>query len=145
MSKSTKIYKAKSEKVIFEQIDDEIVIVNLENGHFYNLSSSGVVLWQMVQAGCTFKKMMGQLDALFNTDKSVMENDLELFLRSLIKEKLVVKLDEGETGDYVLKSGEYLEYEAPTIEVYTDIEELLLLDPIHDIDETGWPSKKIEG
>jgi hypothetical protein len=23
--------------------------------------------------------------------------------------------------------------------VYTDMEELLLLDPIHDVDETGWP------
>jgi hypothetical protein len=27
---------------------------------------------------------------------------------------------------------------------YTDMEELLLLDPIHDVDETGWPNKSPE-
>jgi len=31
----------------------------------------------------------------------------------------------------------------PVLEVYTDMQDLLLLDPIHDVDETvGWPSPK---
>ena len=31
------------------------------------------------------------------------------------------------------------EYEPPVIECYPDMQELLLLDPIHEVDETGWP------
>ena len=30
-------------------------------------------------------------------------------------------------------------FETPVLEKYTDMAELLLLDPIHDVDATGWP------
>jgi len=30
-------------------------------------------------------------------------------------------------------------FRPPTVAVYSDMEDLLLLDPIHDVDETGWP------
>ena len=30
----------------------------------------------------------------------------------------------------------------PVLEKYTDMQELLLLDPIHDVEEAGWPKAK---
>jgi hypothetical protein len=33
----------------------------------------------------------------------------------------------------------------PVLERYTDMQELLFLDPIHDVDESGWPHRKVEG
>jgi hypothetical protein len=30
----------------------------------------------------------------------------------------------------------------PELEVFTDMKDLLLLDPIHAIGEAGWPNKK---
>lgn len=30
-------------------------------------------------------------------------------------------------------------YRPPVLEVFADMQDLLLLDPIHDIDEVGWP------
>jgi hypothetical protein len=33
-------------------------------------------------------------------------------------------------------------YAAPTLQKHTDMQDLLLLDPIHEVDETGWPSVK---
>ena len=35
-----------------------------------------------------------------------------------------------------------MRFEAPALQVYTDMEDLLLLDPIHEVDEMGWPSAK---
>src|SRR4051794_38301552 len=32
-------------------------------------------------------------------------------------------------------------YGAPALNKYTDMQELLLLDPVHEVDEAGWPSK----
>ena len=32
-----------------------------------------------------------------------------------------------------------LAFEAPVLAKYTDMAQLLVLDPIHDVDETGWP------
>jgi hypothetical protein len=31
------------------------------------------------------------------------------------------------------------EYRSPAIERFDDLEELLVLDPIHEVDEAGWP------
>jgi hypothetical protein len=31
---------------------------------------------------------------------------------------------------------------APVLHKHTDMQDLLLLDPIHEVDETGWPSVK---
>ena len=59
----------------------------------------------------------------------------------------MVSVDETQNaadGDFVnvkdspsnLKSKK--EYEAPVLECYTDMQELLLLDPIHEVEETNW-------
>ena len=32
------------------------------------------------------------------------------------------------------------EYQAPSLEKYSDLQDLLLIDPIHEADESGWPS-----
>jgi hypothetical protein len=31
----------------------------------------------------------------------------------------------------------------PLLRKYTDMRDLLLLDPIHDVDEQGWPVRKL--
>jgi hypothetical protein len=39
-----------------------------------------------------------------------------------------------------------LAFTQPVLEVYTDMQDLLLLDPIHEVDEeAGWPSPKPPG
>ena len=40
---------------------------------------------------------------------------------------------------------EKLSFSPPTLEKYTDMEELLALDPIHEVNEVvGWPNVKVE-
>ena len=39
-------------------------------------------------------------------------------------------------------SGTRQPYSPPVLNSYTDMEELLLLDPIHDVDQAGWPMPK---
>ena len=35
-------------------------------------------------------------------------------------------------------------FNAPALQKYSDMQELLLLDPIHDVDEAGWPKPNPE-
>lgn len=34
------------------------------------------------------------------------------------------------------------DFETPALHKYSDMQDLLLLDPIHEVDDTGWPSPK---
>ena len=36
-------------------------------------------------------------------------------------------------------------FRAPQIRAYTDMQDLLMIDPIHDVDETGWPVRRDPG
>ena len=40
------------------------------------------------------------------------------------------------------RSPEGTAFNPPVLSVYSDMEDLLLLDPIHDVDETGWPQPR---
>jgi hypothetical protein len=33
-------------------------------------------------------------------------------------------------------------FEPPLLEKYTDMQDLVLLDPVHEVDSTGWPAPK---
>ena len=35
-------------------------------------------------------------------------------------------------------------YQPPVLETYADLQDILLLDPVHDVDETGWPKTRAE-
>ena len=35
-------------------------------------------------------------------------------------------------------------FHPPVLNVFSDMQDLLLLDPIHDVDATGWPMPKSE-
>ena len=39
---------------------------------------------------------------------------------------------------------EKLGFEAPILQKYTDMQDLLLLDPIHEVDEAGWPHANLD-
>jgi hypothetical protein len=75
---------------------------------------------------------------------------VEAFIETLRRESLIVPL-EGEPA----KSAAVPEQEAsvsekrpdfipPKLRKYTDMQDLLLLDPIHEVDEQGWPIAKDE-
>ncbi len=51
---------------------------------------------------------------------------------------LVVEADDGEIGSgRGERNGDYV---APVLESFTDMQDLILLDPIHEVDAAGWPN-----
>jgi hypothetical protein len=35
-------------------------------------------------------------------------------------------------------------YKAPALAVHEDMQDLITLDPIHDVDQVGWPTRKVD-
>ncbi len=69
------------------------------------------------------------------------------FLDELKQEALIIPttepLAQSRTGTTAELAGNTVwekSFEAPILHKFTDMQELLLLDPIHEVDETGWPN-----
>ena len=68
----------------------------------------------------------------------------------ILKQEKLIKLDDSEPASSIenafAEAGPAPEsYEAPAVHKYTDMENLLLLDPIHEVEEeAGWPHAAAE-
>ena len=45
-------------------------------------------------------------------------------------------------GPVPMASGGLPPFEPPTLSKYKDMQDMLLLDPVHDVEEAGWPEPK---
>jgi hypothetical protein len=125
--------------VIDEVFDGEAVIVNLRTGRYYSLDAAGTDIWQQALAGRSIDDMVADLATRYSAPADVLERVVHSFLARLLDEELVN--GPFERRDTAATHSEACSF-APTIQVFTDMTDLLLLDPIHEVDleGSGWPS-----
>jgi hypothetical protein len=133
-----------SQDIVHETLDGEVVVVNLKNGRYYSLIDTATMIWQEIEAGQDTGRIESHLGAQFQAEPGQIAAGLAQFIKELSEEGLI----QIEAGDDVLEDeppGElsptrpFLE---PVLARHVDMEGLLLLDPIHDVSERGWPEKK---
>jgi len=137
-----KFFQINSPQVIREFFDDEAVIVNLELGIYYSLDSIGAIVWGLIEQGASNTQIVEKLSQMFKLSTNI-EKDIEEFIDLLLKEELIAATDNASLTSFdSINIDNKLTYSKPTLNKYTDMQELLLLDPIHEVDEEGWPNIK---
>lgn len=144
MSNSLK-YRIRTPEVVYETIEGETVIVNLENGLYYSLSNqTGSDVWNLIEAGFDFSNICIEISSKYSQDEQEINPALRDFFILLQQEGLIevdqhpVSIPAENTSPLSSYPGRM--YEPPQIERFSDMQDLLLIDPIHDVDETGWPN-----
>ena len=141
-------FRVNTPAVASEIIDGEAVIMNLKSGAYFSTRQVGSVVWAWIEQGIPETAMVRSLQGTFAGSAEIVEGAVEQFLSQLIEHGLVREVPLGPMpppepapGDPSVES-----FTPPVLEVYTDMQDLLLLDPIHDVDEDqGWPSPKPPG
>lgn len=134
---SQPFYRINEPDVTAESFDGEVIVINLATGRYHSLRGSGTWLWPALTAGLGRQEVIDRLvDA--NGGGGDAEQQVSEFIERLVSEDLLV--DAGERADRETARVEPpAMYEAPSIETFTDMESLLLIDPIHEVDVRGWP------
>jgi len=122
--------------VIDEIFEGEVIVVNLNLGNYFSLQGTAAELWQRISAGEAVPAILADWSARFDV---AAESDVEAFLARLVEEQLLAEGAGPAEGEGAFRAAAYA---APVLEKYTDMQELLLLDPIHDVDPMGWPAKQ---
>jgi hypothetical protein len=110
------MFEINDPQVVAETIDGEVVIINMERGTYFNIKN-------------------------VNVDATGAGEDVERFVETLLADGLLRRCKdpirrEHATNVCTIPNGAY---RPPELEKFTDMESLLLLDPIHDVDQKGWP------
>lgn len=126
--------------VISEVIEGEAIVLNFASGTYYSMNHSLQLLWDGVGRGLDRGQVETLLRERYADAGESLAQDIDAALEQLLLEELLVAADSrasGEDAQTDTVDGEAEAYEAPRLQKYTDLQELLLLDPIHDVDETG--------
>ena len=129
-------YIINSPQVICEDVSGETVIINLETGSYYNLNQEAAKLWARLIGGADLDALKGSAQPQTKESGEL----IEAFFAKLIGEGLIKKTDAALVpidGQIALDATDLV------LEIYTDMQDLLGLDPIHEVEpEAGWPLQK---
>jgi hypothetical protein len=129
-------------RVISEMMDGELVLVHFDSGCYYSIAGVGADICQLLSTGSTVGQVIGQLAAHYRHPEPRVASDVRSFIEQLAKEKLLVSQD-GATQTERQITFAMTDYEAPRFEKFDDMADQLLLDPIHDMGESGWPVRRV--
>jgi len=135
-------YRVNSPTVAAETVDGEVLMINLESGSYYSLRDTGAAIWDGIERGAATQTIAAVLaDRFPGTDTVAM---VSAFLTELAAEQLVVPAESGgddhpwEPIGGVTPTG--VVPPPPALEKFTDMQHLILLDPVHEVDAAeGWP------
>ena len=123
-------------QVVHETIDGEVVAINLETGAYYSLRDSAAAIWAGVERAAPVDEVVVAIEAGF--DGNGIGAEARRFLSELEEEGLIRPA--ARPAERLSPStGPSRPFVPPVLERYDDMEDLLLLDPVHDVDAQGWP------
>jgi len=141
---SGKSFRINHPNVIHETIDKEVVIVNLDSGNYYSLESIGADIWDSIDLEASLPDIIGVISRKYEGDQNSIIDGIDLFISQLLEEELIGTQEPKEPltksiTNPSVKLEEKSPFTAPVLIKFTDMQDLLLLDPIHEVNEQGWP------
>lgn len=123
-----------------ELFDGEVVIAHYGTGLYFSVAQTGALVWQGLRHGLSTAETAEWLAGHFTQDAAVIPGQVESFVASLLERELLIAVAErdrtGELPEITLSA-----WQVPSLDSFDDLQELLLLDPVHDVTEAGWPHR----
>jgi hypothetical protein len=135
-------HRVNAPTVAAETVNGEVLMIHLESGNYYSLRATGATIWEAIELGVPAPAIA---DA-FRGSYDVADADavVDGFLAELVGEDLLTTTDpidpDGQAAPAWAPPALDGEFVAPRLEKFTDMQHLILLDPVHEVDEgQGWP------
>ncbi len=130
------------ERVMSEILDGEAVIIDLASGRYHATAGVGATVWQTISAtpGVGLDQILATLGVRHTDVPDDAAEQVGRFLGQLVGAGIATE-EPGAPGPEPVEpaSGVVSAWSAPVLESHDDLEDLLLLDPVHEVSEVGWP------
>jgi hypothetical protein len=139
-------YRVDENKIVHEVLDQEAMLVNLDNGYYYALEGSAVDIWQALAAGASVPEAAQRLLQRYGVTRPAAEEAVRKFVDELVAEELLMPAEAAEpaapTALAEPAAAEAQPFSQPVMYKYTDMANLIQMDPIREFDESGWPKRR---
>ena len=135
------MYILNEEKMFYNEADGIGFIINFTTGIYYSLNLIGTAIYRSVVAnGLSVYAVIEYLKTCENCPENIEELVLNFF-EGLVEKEVLIKKDSQED----IEKKDLSEGFEPIFDEYSEVQDLILADPIHEVDPNlGWPSKPNE-
>ena len=132
-------------QVVSEQYDSEAIVINLDSGTYYSLNADSSRLWALIGQHESAQAIVQAFNPNPISASDEVAKSVHDFLTRLSQEKLIVTEKSsdlffgGETLTEISGSDTLGTVPSFGMQIFTDMQDLLLMDPIHDVEAEGWP------
>jgi coenzyme PQQ synthesis protein D (PqqD) len=133
--------------IIDETIDGETVVIDLRSGFYFCLNESGTAIWHLLDSTPSATDIADELARNREADPKTIEAAVTQFLDELEVNQLVRAESDSARSERPTVADQSprppgaprARFVEPKVEKYTDMHDLILLDPVHQMDGRGWP------
>jgi hypothetical protein len=79
------------EAVIFQSLEDEVVILNMTSQQYYGLDDVGARMWHLLVEHHDVEVVVAKLKDIYDADESKLRGDLQSLIQKLIESDLLRK------------------------------------------------------
>jgi len=129
-------------QVIHETIDGETIIIDLATGTYFSLQGAAPAIWNALVAGESDEQLVERLQSVYAADAGELRDAITHFLEDLVRDQLIAPTPAAGPAAAVAgetESAERVPFVVPKLERYEDMQDIILLDPVHKVDNQGWP------
>ena len=143
----TTLLKVNEQNVVHETIDGEKILLDLNTGNYFSLAGTGAIIWEAIVETGSWKTVAAEFQKNNGKSHDIIHDAISGFIRDLMEENLLVETTDAKADHFSDEIAKQIrnaakEFTAPAVNKYSDMQDLLLLDPIHEVDEKGWPESK---
>jgi hypothetical protein len=142
MASDEQTFECNTPGVIFERFADETILINLDAGHYYSMDPIGAVIWELLNRGLSVYRIVELVSAHYAAGTEDVGAGIRAYITRMREEKLIRPRREAlvtAAADAEMSVPAGTAFTRPVLAKYDDMEEMLLLDPVHDVTEAGWP------
>lgn len=141
-------FRLNHEKAAAKIVEGEAIVINLTNGRYYSIFGAGGLAWDLISSGVTVATTVERVAARYDVDPARANTDVLGLVEALRSEDLLVSVDnEGHdvSSDAPDSEQARLEYTGMELVTYSDMEDLLALDPpLPSMARQPWTTRDIE-
>lgn len=133
--------------IAHEDFDGEVVILNLDIGLYHSLNESAGFIWSRIANHSSPESVVKAVAREYGVSVALADSMVLSLIREIEKEGLVDV--NGTSPRWAAEPAENMDQTDahafwPVMDTYRDMRHALVVDPIHEVDESGWPALKVQ-
>jgi hypothetical protein len=92
LSSLTKVHQ--SPGVLFNQVDDDLVMMDVNSGNYFGINPVGAEIWNKMEEPVTIQEIINQLLAEYDIDEEICRRETLAFVQQTLERGFVKVLDE---------------------------------------------------